>query len=68
MNNDKIYPPEYDGKYYEFTCICSSRKKFIVYADSEEVAEELLLNGDYDDVDTESEEIEEIERVCEKYD
>lgn len=54
-------------KYYEFTCICSSRKKFIVYANDEETAESALFNGDYDDVEIDSEEIEEIEKVSEKY-
>ena len=68
MNNDKIYPPEDDGKYYEFTCICSSKKKFIVYANDYESAESALYNGDYDDYEKLEEQIEEIESVHEAYD
>lgn len=68
MNYDSINPPEYDEKCYVFTCLCSCKKLYTVYADDIETAERLLYSGEYEEVEEEDVVIEEIESVNESYD
>jgi len=56
------YPeaPEPDYKCYKVKVSASSEIEYIVYASDENEAEHLIMNGYWDDVDTEKKKIEEI--------
>ena len=61
MNERPLEPPESEYKCYVFTCNCSSKIEFTVWAKNDEQAKELLNSSDYEELELKEFEIEDID-------